>query len=60
MLENLAKVFNKSFVINYAICKVGCSVGVAIYPDEATTTSTLLAKADKNMYKTKYKLSDAE
>lgn len=60
MLENLAKAFNKSFMINDAIFTVGCSVGVAISPDEATTTNTLLAKADKNMYKTKYKLSDAE
>jgi GGDEF domain-containing protein len=47
MLENLAKVFNKSFMINDAIFKAVCSVGVAIYPNEATTTSTLLAKADK-------------
>lgn len=53
MLENIAKVLNKEFIINNEKFEVSCSIGVAIYPDDGTTTDTLLATADVAMYKAK-------
>ncbi len=55
VIEALDNAFEEAFIINDITIKVCCSVGVAIYPDEGTTMDTLLAWADRNMYKTKNK-----
>ena len=53
MVESIAKALNKEFIINNEKFEVSCSIGVAIYPDDGTTTDTLLATADVAMYKAK-------
>lgn len=53
MVEAIAKALNKEFIINNEKFEVSCSIGVAIYPDDGTTTDTLLATADVAMYKAK-------
>lgn len=53
IVESLTKALKKAFIINNENFAVSCSVGIAIYPDEGTTTDTLLATADKDMYKSK-------
>lgn len=53
MIKTIAKTLNKEFIVNDEILKVSCSIGVAIYPDDGTTTDTLLATADVAMYKAK-------
>ena len=55
MVETLTKALKKAFVINNEKFEVSCSIGVAIYPEEGTTTDTLLATADIAMYKAKHK-----
>ncbi len=55
VIEALDNAFEEAFIISDITIKVCCSVGVAIYPDEGTTMDTLLAWADRNMYKTKNK-----
>jgi diguanylate cyclase (GGDEF)-like protein/PAS domain S-box-containing protein len=58
MVETVSKTLNKAYIINNDKVEVNCSVGVAIYPDDGTTTDTLLATADKAMYKGKHKRHD--
>lgn len=53
LVETLNKRLNKIFHINDEGFEISCSIGVAIYPDQGTTTDTLLAVADKAMYKAK-------
>ena len=55
MVETLSKSLNKIYIINDEKLKVICSIGVAIYPEEGTTSDDLIAKADKAMYKDKKK-----
>lgn len=58
MVDNLTKIFSKEIIINDEKCDISCSIGVATYPGEGTTTDTLLAAADSAMYKAKNKKSD--
>ena len=53
IVETLNKTLNRIFHINDEGFEIRCSIGVAIYPDQGTTTDTLLAVADKAMYKAK-------
>jgi len=55
MVESLIKALNRAFIINDEEFEISCSIGVATYPDEGTTTDDLLAVADKAMYKAKHK-----
>jgi diguanylate cyclase (GGDEF)-like protein/PAS domain S-box-containing protein len=55
MVETLSHSLNKTYIINDEKFDVHCSIGVAIYPKDGTTSDTLLATADKAMYKGKYK-----
>ena len=55
IVEILIKQLEADFAIDDATIKVECSAGIAIYPEDGITTDALLAIADKNMYKTKYK-----
>ena len=58
MLETLSKALNKAYIVNDEKFKVNCSIGIAIYPEDGTSSDTLLAKADKAMYKDKHKRLD--
>lgn len=58
MVETLTKELDKAFVINDERFEVSCSIGVAIYPGEGTTTDALLATADSAMYKAKREWRD--
>ncbi|MCL1058997.1 sensor domain-containing diguanylate cyclase [Shewanella gelidimarina] len=58
VVETLDKAFNKAFIVDGNNIEVCCSVGVAIYPDQGTTMDSLLAIADKDMYKTKLRDRD--
>jgi len=54
MVGSLTEALNRAFIINDEEFEISCSIGVAIYPDEGTTTDALLAVADKAMYKAKH------
>ena len=58
-IETLTKALNKEFIIYDEKFKFSCSIGVSIYPEDGTTTDSLLAKADSAMYKEKNTSSDA-
>ena len=53
MKQTLAKTLNSEFIVNEDKVEISCSIGVAIFPDDGTTTDTLLTTADKAMYQTK-------
>lgn len=53
IVEVLTNPTNKQLIINNEELKISCSIGVAIYPENGTTTDALLAVADKAMYKCK-------
>lgn len=55
MVETITNALNSTFFIDDEKFEVSCSVGVSIYPDEGTAADTLLAAADKAMYKAKHK-----
>jgi diguanylate cyclase (GGDEF)-like protein/PAS domain S-box-containing protein len=55
MLEALSTALNKTYILNDETFNVKCSIGVAIYPEDGATSDTLLATADKAMYKGKHK-----
>jgi len=55
MTKALTKSLNRAFTVNDEEFKISCSIGVALYPNEGTTTDALLAAADKAMYKVKHK-----
>ncbi len=46
---------NEAFEVNGETLVLGCSIGIAIYPDDGITNDALLAAADKAMYKAKEK-----
>lgn len=58
-IETLTKTLNKEFIIHDEKFKFSCSIGVSIYPEDGTTTDSLLAKADSAMYKAKNTSPDA-
>tara|TARA_R110000744_G_scaffold165042_3_gene282138 strand:- start:435 stop:1304 length:870 start_codon:yes stop_codon:yes gene_type:complete len=53
-LETIMNTMSKPFVIKDEKFAVSCSIGVAIYPDQGSTIDTLIAVADKAMYKSKH------
>ena len=53
MIETIANTLSKEFIVNDEKFEVSCSIGVAIYPDDGTTTDTLLSTADVAMYNAK-------
>lgn len=55
MAETLIEAVKKPFAINEDRWQINCSIGIAIYPDNGTTTNDLLSKADAAMYKAKKK-----
>jgi diguanylate cyclase (GGDEF)-like protein/PAS domain S-box-containing protein len=55
MAEKLIEAISSPFMINEEVLNISCSIGIATYPKEGTTTDALLAVADKAMYKAKHK-----
>ena len=53
MTKAISKAINAPFNIYEKEINVHCSIGVAVYPEEGTTTDALLAAADKAMYRAK-------
>ncbi|WP_434937912.1 diguanylate cyclase domain-containing protein [Shewanella sp. HL-SH8] len=53
MIDTLSNKLSQIYTINGKPFEVNCSIGVAIYPDDGTTSDALLACADKAMYKCK-------
>jgi diguanylate cyclase (GGDEF)-like protein/PAS domain S-box-containing protein len=54
-VEALTEALGEKFIIAGEALEVGYSLGVAIYPDDGTTTDALLMLADKAMYDSKHK-----
>ncbi len=57
--SKLCAVFANAFLVADQSITVGCSVGCAIYPEQASTPESLLAVADKQMYRHKNRLRNA-
>jgi len=53
MVTAIANILKQPFIIDNEKFAINCSIGVAIYPDQGTTTDTLLATADRSMYRIK-------
>ncbi len=53
--EKLKNSFSNPFLIDEHIIKITISIGIAIYPDDGTTSDELLRNADIAMYKAKEK-----
>jgi diguanylate cyclase (GGDEF)-like protein len=51
--QHILEKINKEIIIQGHTIKVGASIGVAIYPNDATNIDQLLKTADKNMYEAK-------
>lgn len=58
MMNTLNELLCSTLIINDEEIETSCSIGVAFYPDEGNTTDSLLAVADKAMYKVKHKKHD--
>ncbi|MUK42810.1 EAL domain-containing protein [Aliivibrio fischeri] len=52
-VEKIQSVFEDVFSINGKEITTGCSIGVAMYPKDATCSSELISKADIVLYKSK-------
>jgi diguanylate cyclase (GGDEF)-like protein len=53
LAEHLLAAFNQDFEIDGHALRVGLSIGVAVYPTDATNTTTLLGNADAALYRAK-------
>ncbi len=51
--ENILNALKEPVVVDGVGAIVGCSIGIAMFPDHANTPEDLLAKADAAMYKVK-------
>ncbi len=51
--EKLIESINRPIVIHGRKHEIGCSIGIAIYPDDAEEPDALLARADEAMYRAK-------
>lgn len=58
MAELIIQTLSKEFIIDNESFELSCSIGIAIYPDDGSTTDTLLTAADKAMYTAKNKGPD--
>ena len=52
-VEKLLYAFSDPFKISEQMLHVSCSIGIAIYPDDATTVDALMSHADMAMYDAK-------
>lgn len=53
MAENIINELHKEFIIDDTVIEIGCSIGIATYPEDGNTTDSLLIAADKAMYRAK-------
>ncbi|HZX33288.1 MAG TPA: diguanylate cyclase [Rhodocyclaceae bacterium] len=51
--EKILNVLNQPFCLSIATVNIGASIGIAVFPDLATTVEELLALADSAMYEAK-------
>jgi diguanylate cyclase (GGDEF)-like protein len=51
--EKVLKLVQQPFKLSVADASIGCSIGIAMYPDDAKTDTDLLKEADRLMYKVK-------
>lgn len=51
--EKVLKLVQQPFQLTVGEASVGCSIGIAMYPDDAKTDTDLLKEADRLMYKVK-------
>lgn len=51
--EKVLKLVQQPFQLTVGEANVGCSIGIAMYPDDAKTDTDLLKEADRLMYKVK-------
>jgi diguanylate cyclase (GGDEF)-like protein len=56
--QRLAESFNEPFAVEGEFIKGSASVGVALYPEDATSKDSLLSAADAAMYKEKHANSE--
>ena len=49
----LIEAFDVSFEIDETAVDIGVSIGIALYPDDGTTTEQILANADRALYRAK-------
>ena len=50
---NILKKINEDITIQNNKIKVGASIGIALFPDDASSVQQLLLKADRAMYRAK-------
>ncbi|WP_096700997.1 EAL domain-containing protein [Magnetospirillum sp. 15-1] len=55
LAERVLAVMSDAFAIDAQAIEVGCSIGIAMAPDDGTDAETLIRKADIAMYKAKEK-----
>jgi diguanylate cyclase (GGDEF)-like protein/PAS domain S-box-containing protein len=53
-VDVLSKALAEKFIIEGEVIEIGCSFGIAIYPDDGNTADALLKLADKAMYESKH------
>ena len=53
LCNNILEQFSEQFIIESNHLQIGCSIGVAIYPNDGLDKDTLLRNADTAMYKSK-------
>mgnify|MGYP000117159904 CR=1 FL=1 len=51
--DKIIQTFKENFILNDTQIQLGCSIGVAIYPEDGETTEDLIRKADTAMYRAK-------
>ncbi|MDO6445793.1 transporter substrate-binding domain-containing protein [Colwellia sp. 1_MG-2023] len=51
--EKVLKLMQQPFQLSIAEAKIGCSIGIAMYPGDAKTETDLLKEADRLMYEVK-------
>ena len=60
LARKIIKIISEPFELNERRYSVGASIGISVYPNDASDTNTLLRKADLAMYQAKSKQSGFE
>jgi len=51
--NKIVAAIDEPFTVGRSTCRIGASVGIAYFPDEATDVASLLERADQAMYRDK-------